>query len=73
MSKRAETILIDLENTAPTKEKTIISKNNSDKDNIDTTLKQDIAITNDTTSEINYLQDNQEDTETADYQEKAPT
>lgn len=71
--KRAETILIDLENTAPTKEKTIISKNNSDKDNIDTTLKQDIAITNDTTSEINYLQDNQEDTETADYQEKAPT
>ena len=71
--KRAETILIDLENTAPTKEKTIISKNNSDKDNIDTTLKQDIAITNDTTSEINYLQDNQEDTETDDYQEKAPT
>ncbi|WP_278849141.1 DNA mismatch repair protein MutS [Megamonas funiformis] len=71
--KRAETILIDLENTAPTKEKTIISKNNSDKDNIDTTLKQDTAITNDTTSEINYLQDNQEDTETADYQEKAPT
>ena len=71
--KRAETILIDLENTAPTKEKTIISKNNSDKDNIDTTLKPDIAITNDTTSEINYLQDNQEDTETADYQEKAPT
>ena len=71
--KRAETILIDLENTAPTKEKTIISKNNSDKDNIDTTLEQDIAITNDTTSEINYLQDNQEDTETADYQEKTPT
>ena len=71
--KRAETILIDLENTAPTKEKTIISKDNSDKDNIDTTLKQDIAITNDTTSEINYLQDNQEDTETADYQEKIPT
>ena len=71
--KRAETILIDLENTAPTKEKTIISKNNSDKDNIDTTLKQDTAITNDTTSEINYLQDNQEDTETADYQEKIPT
>ena len=71
--KRAKTILIDLENTAPTKEKTIISKNNSDKDNIDTTLKQDIAITNDTTSEINYLQNNQEDTETADYQEKAPT
>ena len=71
--KRAKTILIDLENTAPTKEKTIISKNKSDKDNIDTTLKQDIAITNDTTSEINYLQDNQEDTETADYQEKAPT
>ncbi|WP_302048167.1 DNA mismatch repair protein MutS [Megamonas funiformis] len=71
--KRAETILIDLENTAPTKEKTIISKNNSDENNIDTTLKQDIAITNDTTSEINYLQDNQEDTETADYQEKAPT
>ena len=71
--KRAETILIDLENTAPTKEKTIISKNNSDKDNIDTTLKQDTAITNDTTSEINYLQDNQEDTETADYQEKTPT
>ena len=71
--KRAETILIDLENTAPTKEKTIISKNNSDENNIDTTLKQDTAITNDTTSEINYLQDNQEDTETADYQEKAPT
>lgn len=65
--KRAETILIDLENTAPTKE------NNSDENNIDTTLKQDTAITNDTTSEINYLQDNQEDTETADYQEKAPT
>ena len=63
--KRAETILIDLENTAPTKEKTIISKNNSDENNIDTTLKQDTAITNDTTSEINYLQDNQEDTETA--------
>ena len=71
--KRAETILIDLENTAPTKEKTIISKNNSDENNIDTTLKQDTAITNDTTSEINYLQDNQEDTETADYQEKIPT
>ena len=71
--KRAETILIDLENTAPTKEKTIISKNNSDEDNIDTTIKQDTAITNDTTSEINYLQDNQEDTETADYQEKTPT
>lgn len=71
--KRAETILIDLENTAPTKEKTIISKNNSDENNIDTTLKQDTAITNDTTSEINYLQDNQEDTETADYQEKTPT
>lgn len=65
--KRAETILIDLENTAPTKE------NNSDENNIDTTLKQDTAITNDTTSEINYLQDNQEDTETADYQEKIPT
>ena len=71
--KRAETILIDLENTAPTKEKTIISKNNSDENNIDTTLKQDTAITNDTTSEMNYLQDNQEDTETADYQEKIPT
>ena len=71
--KRAETILIDLENTAPTKEKTIISKDISDENNIDTTLKQDTAITNDTTSEINYLQDNQEDTETADYQEKAPT
>ena len=71
--KRAETILIDLENTAPTKEKTTVSKNNSDENNIDTTLKQDIAITNDTTSEINYLQDNQNDTETADYQEKAPT
>lgn len=71
--KRAETILIDLENTAPTKEKTIISKNNSDENNIDTTLKQDTAITNDTTSEINYLQDNQNDTEIADYQEKTPT
>lgn len=71
--KRAETILIDLENTTPTKEKTIISKNNSDENNIDTTLKQDTAITNDTTSEINYLQDNQEDTETTDYQEKTPT
>ena len=71
--KRAETILIDLENTAPTKEKTIISKDISDENNINTTLKQDTAITNDTTSEINYLQDNQEDTETADYQEKAPT
>lgn len=71
--KRAETILIDLENTAPTKEKTIISKNNSDENNIDTTLKQDTAITNDTTSEINYLQDNQDDTEIADYQEKIPT
>lgn len=71
--KRAETILIDLENTAPTKEKTIISKNNSDENNIDTTLKQDTAITNDTTSEINYLQDNQDDTEIADYQEKTPT
>lgn len=71
--KRAETILIDLENTAPTKEKTIISKDNSDENNIDTKLKQDTAITNDTTSEINYLQDNQEDTETADYQEKIPT
>ena len=71
--KRAETILIDLENTAPTKEKTIISKEISDENNIDTTIKQDTAITNDTTSEINYLQDNQEDTETADYQEKIPT
>lgn len=71
--KRAETILIDLENTAPTKEKTIISKDISDKNNIDTTLKQDTAITNDTSQEVNYLQDNQNDTETADYQEKTPT
>lgn len=71
--KRAETILIDLENTAPTKEKTIISKDISDENNIDTTLKQDIAITNDTSQEVNYLQDNQEDTETVDYQEKIPT
>lgn len=71
--KRAETILIDLENTAPTKEKTIISKDISDENNIDTTLKQDIAITNDTSQEVNYFQDNQNDTETADYQEKAPT
>lgn len=71
--KRAETILIDLENTAPTKEKTIISKDISDKNNIDTTIKQDTAITNDTSQEINYLQDNQEDTEIADYQEKIPT
>ena len=71
--KRAETILIDLENTAPTKEKTIISKDISDENNIDTTLKQDIAITNDTSQEVNYLQDNQEDTEIADYQEKTPT
>lgn len=71
--KRAETILIDLENTAPTKEKTIISKEISDENNIDTTIKQDTAITNDTTSEINYLQDNQDDTEIADYQEKTPT
>ena len=67
--KRAETILIDLENTAPTKEKTIIS----DENNIDTTIKQDIAITNDISQEVNYLQDNQEDTKTADYQEKIPT
>lgn len=71
--KRAETILIDLENTAPTKEKTIISKDISDENNIDTTLKQDTAITNDTSQEVNYLQDNQEDTETVDYQEKTPT
>lgn len=71
--KRAETILIDLENTAPTKEKTIISKDISDENNIDTTLKQDIAITNDTSQEVNYLQDSQDDTETADYQEKIPT
>ena len=71
--KRAETILIDLENTAPTKEKTIISKDISDENNIDTTLKQDIAITNDTSQEVNYLQDNQDDTEIADYQEKTPT
>ena len=71
--KRAETILIDLENTAPTKEKTIISKDISDENNIDTTIKQDIAITNDTSQEVNYLQDNQNDTETADYQEKTPT
>lgn len=71
--KRAETILIDLENTAPTKEKTIISKDISDENNIDTTLKQDTAITNDTSQEINYLQDNQEDTKTVDYQEKTPT
>jgi len=71
--KRAETILIDLENTAPTKEKTIISKDISDENNIDTTIKQDIAITNDISQEVNYLQDNQEDTETADYQEKIPT
>ena len=71
--KRAETILIDLENTAPTKEKTVISKDISDENNINTTLKQDTAITNDTTSEINYLQNNQEDTEIADYQEKIPT
>lgn len=71
--KRAETILIDLENTAPTKEKTIISKNNSDENNIDTTIKQDTAITNDTSQEVNYLQNNQEDTEIADYQEKIPT
>lgn len=71
--KRAETILIDLENTAPTKEKTIISKDISDENNINTTLKQDIAITNDTSQEVNYLQDNQEDTKTVDYQEKTPT
>lgn len=71
--KRAETILIDLENTAPTKEKIIISKDISDENNIDTTIKQDTAITNDTSQEVNYLQDNQNDTETADYQEKAPT
>lgn len=71
--KRAETILIDLENTAPTKEKTIISKDISDENNIDTTIKQDIAITNDTSQEVNYLQDNQNDIETADYQEKTPT
>ena len=71
--KRAETILIDLENTAPTKEKTIISKDISDENNIDTTIKQDIAITNDISQEVNYLQDNQNDTETADYQEKTPT
>ena len=71
--KRAETILIDLENTAPTKEKTIISKDISDENNIDTTLKQDTAITNDTSQEVNYLQDNQNDTETSDYQEKTPT
>ena len=71
--KRAETILIDLENTAPTKEKTIISKHISDENNIDTTLKQDTAITNDTSQEVNYLQDNQEDTKTVDYQEKTPT
>lgn len=71
--KRAETILIDLENTAPTKEKTVISKDISDENNINTTLKQDTAITNDTTSEINYLQNSQDDTETTDYQEKTPT
>ncbi|RHG11850.1 DNA mismatch repair protein MutS [Megamonas funiformis] len=71
--KRAETILIDLENTAPTKEKTIISKDISDENNIDTTLKQDIAITNDISQEVNYLQDSQNDTEIADYQEKTPT
>lgn len=71
--KRAETILIDLENTAPTKEKTIISKDISDENNIDTTLKQDTAITNDTSQEVNYLQYNQEDTKTVDYQEKTPT
>ena len=71
--KRAETILIDLENTAPTKEKTIISKDISDENNIDTTLKQDPAITNNTSQEVNYLQDNQEDTKTVDYQEKTPT
>lgn len=71
--KRAETILIDLENTAPTKEKTIISKDISNENNIDTTIKQDTAITNDTSQEVNYFQDNQNDTETADYQEKTPT
>lgn len=71
--KRAETILIDLENTAPTKEKTVISKDISDEDNIDTKLKQDTAITNDISQEINYLQNNQEDAEIADYQEKTPT
>lgn len=70
--KRAETILIDLENTALTKEKTIISKDISDENNIDTTIKQDTAITNNTASEVNYLQDNQENTETTDYQEKTP-
>lgn len=69
--KRAETILIDLE--APTKEKTIISKDISDENNIDTILKQDTAITNDISQEVNYLQDNQEDTKIADYQEKTPT
>lgn len=71
--KRAETILIDLENTASTKEKTIIAKDISEENNIDTTIKQDTAITNDTSQEVNYLQDNQNDTETADYQEKTPT
>lgn len=71
--KRAETILIDLENTAPTKEKTIIAKDISDEDNINTTIKQDTAITNDISQEVNYLQDSQDDTEIADYQEKTPT
>lgn len=71
--KRAETILIDLENTAPTKEKTIISKDISDENNINTTIKQDTAITNDISQEVNYLQDNQEDIKIADYQEKIPT
>ena len=52
---------------------TIISKDISDENNIDTTLKQDTAITNDTSQEVNYLQDNQEDTKTVDYQEKTPT
>lgn len=67
--KRAETILIDLENAAPTKEKTIISN----EDNINTTLKQDTAITKDTSQEVNYLQNSQDDNETIDYQEKTPT
>ena len=43
------------------------------RENIDTTIKQDIAITNDISQEVNYLQDNQEDTKIADYQEKIPT
>lgn len=72
--KRAETILIDLENTSSINEKNVEHNNISNNSNENTQVIEPTTTTpNDINQEINYLQDNQNDTETADYQEKTPT